>query len=201
MLILQVPNIKPAPKEDKNATKKKNKKSRSKSRKSSRAASVSESDSEPTETLLKGFSVTDTPKREAIRFADTEPDHEKVPGAASMPSSLRNKAKKRDFTGSTTNSARSYLSGEAASQQGQDKVLTREEEIRMRKQVAGMVEKKTYIGLVSFIHSRTGIWTRDFGDELRCQVQAFGVAMKHSLRGELGPYYTDLFSLISFLPK
>jgi hypothetical protein len=33
------------------------------------------------------------------------------------------------------------------------------------------------------------------------QVQAFSVAMKHALRGEAGPFYTDLYSLIAFLPK
>ncbi|KAK4690087.1 ion channel-forming bestrophin family protein, partial [Tremellales sp. Uapishka_1] len=48
-----------------------------------------------------------------------------------------------------------------------------------QKAVAGLIEKKTYTGLV----------------------QAFSVAMKHSLRGEKGPFYSDLYSLISFLPK
>ncbi|RSH94765.1 hypothetical protein EHS25_004571 [Saitozyma podzolica] len=46
-------------------------------------------------------------------------------------------------------------------------------------QLRGMIEKKTYIGLV----------------------EAFSVAMKHALRGETGPFYTDLYSLIAFLPK
>lgn len=33
------------------------------------------------------------------------------------------------------------------------------------------------------------------------QVQAFGVAMKHALRGESGPFYSDLYDLIAWLPK
>nr|ODN89268.1 hypothetical protein L204_06205 [Cryptococcus depauperatus CBS 7855] len=48
-----------------------------------------------------------------------------------------------------------------------------------RAELAGLIEKKSYIGLV----------------------QAFAVAMKHALRGETGPFYSDLYSLIAFLPK
>ena len=62
-----------------------------------------------------------------------------------------------------------------------------------REELQGMIEKKTYIGLVS-AHRRE----RDPAD---AQVQAFSVAMKHSLRGEKGPFYSDLYSLIAFLPK
>ncbi|ORY20578.1 Bestrophin, RFP-TM, chloride channel-domain-containing protein [Naematelia encephala] len=48
-----------------------------------------------------------------------------------------------------------------------------------RATIEGLIEKKTYIGLV----------------------QAFAIAMKHCLRGEEGPFYSDLYSLIAFLPK
>lgn len=62
-----------------------------------------------------------------------------------------------------------------------------------RDELQGMIEKKTYIGLVSA--------PRRERHPADAQVQAFSVAMKHSLRGEKGPFYSDLYSLIAFLPK
>ncbi|WWC68538.1 uncharacterized protein I206_102467 [Kwoniella pini CBS 10737] len=55
----------------------------------------------------------------------------------------------------------------------------KEEEEKARLNMQGLVEKKTYIGLV----------------------QAFAVSVKHALRGEVGPFYSDLYHLIAFLPK
>ncbi|WWD16444.1 hypothetical protein CI109_100870 [Kwoniella shandongensis] len=55
----------------------------------------------------------------------------------------------------------------------------KKEEDKARAGMQGLIEKKTYIGLV----------------------QAFAVSMKHALRGEAGPFYSDLYSLIAFLPK
>ncbi|WVR03769.1 hypothetical protein IAU60_000764 [Kwoniella sp. DSM 27419] len=54
-----------------------------------------------------------------------------------------------------------------------------EEELKARLAMQGLIDKKTYIGLV----------------------QAFSVAIKHALRGEAGPFYSDLYHLIAFLPK
>ncbi|GFZ48750.1 hypothetical protein JCM24511_06499 [Saitozyma sp. JCM 24511] len=51
--------------------------------------------------------------------------------------------------------------------------------LRSQDEVRGLLVKKTYIGLV----------------------QAFSVATKHAVREELGPFYTDLYHLIAFLPK
>nr|XP_018264799.1 uncharacterized protein I303_02979 [Kwoniella dejecticola CBS 10117]OBR86957.1 hypothetical protein I303_02979 [Kwoniella dejecticola CBS 10117] len=56
-----------------------------------------------------------------------------------------------------------------------DKKATKKPPLNMQ----GLIEKKTYIGLV----------------------QAFAVSMKHALRGEVGPFYSDLYYLIAFLPK
>lgn len=50
---------------------------------------------------------------------------------------------------------------------------------QVRAELHGLIEKKSYVGLV----------------------QAFAVSMKHALRGETGPFYSDLYSLIAFLPK
>ncbi|WVW80229.1 hypothetical protein I302_102207 [Kwoniella bestiolae CBS 10118] len=55
----------------------------------------------------------------------------------------------------------------------------KKEEEKARLNMQGLIEKKTYIGLV----------------------QAFAVSMKHALRGETGPFYSDLYHLIAFLPK
>ncbi|RXK41347.1 hypothetical protein M231_01252 [Tremella mesenterica] len=54
-----------------------------------------------------------------------------------------------------------------------------EAQAKERAGLGGLIEKKTYIGLIL----------------------AFSVAMKHALRGELGPFYSDLYPLIAFLPK
>ncbi|WVQ78805.1 hypothetical protein IAT38_000896 [Cryptococcus sp. DSM 104549] len=76
-------------------------------------------------------------------------------------------------------------SGWTAAREKEDARMRAEEEIRERESkeareaMQGLIEKKSYIGLV----------------------QAFAVAMKHALRGETGPFYSDMYSLIAFLPK
>lgn len=76
-------------------------------------------------------------------------------------------------------------------QQSQPK--TSQAQKQEREEIEGLIEKKTYIGLVSF--PPFILYRSDH------QIQAFAVAMKHSLRGEKGPFYSDLYSLIAFLPK
>ncbi|WVQ78804.1 hypothetical protein IAT38_000895 [Cryptococcus sp. DSM 104549] len=61
----------------------------------------------------------------------------------------------------------------------EDEERLEKEEAADREAMQGLIEKKSYVGLV----------------------QAFAVAMKHALRGETGPFYSDLYSLIAFLPK
>lgn len=63
---------------------------------------------------------------------------------------MQGKVKSRDFTGSTTDTTTSRLTESSEHGcHGVDKELNQKERIKMRQQVAGMVEKKTYIGLVS----------------------------------------------------
>ncbi|OCF56508.1 hypothetical protein L486_05358 [Kwoniella mangroviensis CBS 10435] len=72
----------------------------------------------------------------------------------------------------------SSSSSDAAENQEEIEKRKKEEE-KARLNMQGLIEKKTYIGLV----------------------QAFAVSMKHALRGETGPFYSDLYHLIAFLPK
>ena len=51
------------------------------------------------------------------------------------------------------------------------------------------------------VEYRTRGFLRGTRDKLTRQVQAFGVSMKHALRGESGPFYSDLYDLIAWLPK
>jgi len=62
----------------------------------------------------------------------------------------------------------------------------------------GMIEKKSYINMVALILLNLG---SNCCSPACFQIQAFSVAMKHTLRGERGPFYSDLYSLIAFLPK
>ncbi|ORX35212.1 Bestrophin, RFP-TM, chloride channel-domain-containing protein [Kockovaella imperatae] len=59
------------------------------------------------------------------------------------------------------------------------KAVAEKEMEEQRSQIEGILIKKSYIGLI----------------------HAFSVAMKHSLRGEKGPFYSDLYNLIAWLPK
>ena len=80
-------------------------------------------------------------------------------------------------------------------EEGRDEAEENRKKAEEEKQaVHGLIEKKTYIGLVSPFNA--GV----IGAQPE-QIQAFAVAMKHSLRGEAGPFYYDLYNLIAFLPK
>ncbi|OCF38368.1 hypothetical protein I317_07864 [Kwoniella heveanensis CBS 569] len=61
----------------------------------------------------------------------------------------------------------------------EEEVKKEAEEQKAREALQGLIEKKSYVGLV----------------------QAFAVSLKHALRGESGPFYSDLYHLIAFLPK
>lgn len=86
-------------------------------------------------------------------------DNEKT-GESTYTPGPRDKTKNRDCSGSTTTSLLSVPTGQGGGGGGQghadpgachgvDKVLNYQEELKMRLNVAGMVEKKTFIGLVS----------------------------------------------------
>ena len=68
-----------------------------------------------------------------------------------------------------------------------------------RETIRGMIEKKSFINLVRALNPVANVPRSNISRF--SQVQAFSVAIKHSLRGEHGPFYSDLYSLISFLPK
>jgi hypothetical protein len=57
------------------------------------------------------------------------------------------------------------------------------------------------IGTADAVGYRTRGFLHGTRDKLTRQVQAFGVSMKHALRGESGPFYSDLYDLIAWLPK
>lgn len=111
--------------------------------------------------ILKGFTMTDTPPRTTpVKFdttvtsgfnekAEIRPSGRDTP--ASMSDSMRSCAT-GDFTGSTGVEG-GHGHKEGAVCKGVDHVLTKQEEIKMRLHVAGMVEKKTFIGLVSSVSS------------------------------------------------
>ncbi|WVF65852.1 hypothetical protein IAT40_000589 [Kwoniella sp. CBS 6097] len=69
--------------------------------------------------------------------------------------------------------------GESSVHSEEESVKKEHDEQKAREALQGLIEKKTYIGLV----------------------QAFAVSVKHALRGESGPFYSDLYHLIAFLPK
>ncbi|WWC88091.1 uncharacterized protein L201_002995 [Kwoniella dendrophila CBS 6074] len=87
----------------------------------------------------------------------------------------KDKQTKKDSPTSLDSSFSTYVTDDEA----EAKKKAEEEDEKARLNMQGLIEKKTYIGLV----------------------QAFAVSLKHALRGETGPFYSDLYHLIAFLPK
>ncbi|ODO04513.1 hypothetical protein I350_05117 [Cryptococcus amylolentus CBS 6273] len=94
------------------------------------------------------------------------------------PSSLAEDSEEDVSTGYHVHGWRTPAQEAEAKKRFEDDMAARND-AQAREEMRGLIEKKTYIGLI----------------------QAFAVSMKHALRGERGPFYSDLYSLIAFLPK